>query len=440
MPAKSTTKATAPGASARTKHRLVILRSLDKLANRRDGAHDRFTSGHQPSESRSRVHARATTLSSERDRSRAQRTTVEVDEIERTKISALARDPTIVAVAPIMPMRLVEPVSKLPPLRSGADTTESIAWGVRAVGAHTSPFSGSGVVVAVLDTGIRVDHPAFAGLPAPVMRNFTDEQDNDLHGHGTHCAGTIFGQSVSGRRIGVAPGIRRAIIGKVLGKGGGSSDQIASAVMWAADEGAHVISMSLGIDFPGYVRALREEEGLAEAPAVSRALEGYRANVRLFEKLSDLLQARSALVQTTLICAAAGNESGRDKSPPFEIAVSPPAAAAGVISVAAAGQRADGRLYVAPFSNEGAVVAGPGVDIISADIDGGLLSMSGTSMATPHVAGVAALWAERMLAAGGALTPGALTARLVASATRSDFEAGTDPFDVGEGLVRAPQD
>ena len=74
-------------------------------------------------------------------------------------------------------------------------------------------------------------------------------------------------------------------------------------------------------------------------------------------------------------------------NPNFEIAVSPPAVAEGIISVAALGQGPQG-FTVAPFSNTGAMLSGPGVDIISAKPGGGLKSMSGTSMATPHVAGV----------------------------------------------------
>ncbi len=101
----------------------------------------------------------------------------------------------------------------------------------------------------MLDTGIDANHPAFAGVQL-VQRNFTEEPPQDLHGHGSHCAGTIFGRDVAGTRIGVARNIKRALIGKVLGEGGGSSATLARAIHWALEEGAHVISMSLGIDFP----------------------------------------------------------------------------------------------------------------------------------------------------------------------------------------------
>jgi subtilisin family serine protease len=164
--------------------------------------------------------------------------------------------------------------------------------GIQAVGADASPFSGDGVKVAVLDTGIDTSHPAFSGVEL-VRRNFTGESDDDTHGHGTHCAGTIFGREVRGKRIGVAPGVRSALIGKVLGRDGGGSDVILEAIEWALQNGAQVMSMSLRIDFPGLVADL-EREGVPTELATSMALEGYRANVLLFERLGSLVQARAS--------------------------------------------------------------------------------------------------------------------------------------------------
>ena len=136
----------------------------------------------------------------------------------------------------------------------------------------------------MLDTGIDASHPAFAGVEL-VQKDFTGEGDGDGHGHGTHCAGTIFGRDVENMRIGVARGVERAVIGKVLGSnGGGSSDEIIRAMLWALDEGANVLSMSLGMDFPGYVDQL-VREGMPANLATSRALEAYRANVQLFDTL-----------------------------------------------------------------------------------------------------------------------------------------------------------
>jgi subtilisin family serine protease len=234
-------------------------------------------------------------------------------------------------------------------------------------------------------------------------------------------------------RIGVAPGVRRALIGKVLGKGGGTSESLLQAVLWASEQGAHVVSMSLGMDFPGMVKDLIEQDRVPSPLATSWALEAYRANVLLFERLAALLGTRQ---QSTLLIAAAGNESRMELDPHYAINVSPPAVSEGIVSVAALGQGDDG-LAMAPFSNIGALVGAPGVDIVSAGLDGTLVSMSGTSMAAPHVAGVAALWAQRLLAHGSVRT-NSLSAQVLGNAVFTGLVAGIDAAAIGSGLVQAP--
>jgi subtilisin family serine protease len=356
--------------------------------------------------------------------------TVELENLPPRRVAEVASKRDVEAVAPVIPMKLIVPVpfnALDDPLANGS------TWGVKAVGADTSPFSGDGVIVAVLDTGIDASHPAFSDVTL-VRKNFTSESDEDLRGHGTHCAGTIAGRAIAGTRIGIAPGVTTLVIGKVLGQGGGGSDVLLVAIEWALQSGAHVISMSLGIDFPGFVAEL-EHQGLPTEMATSMALEGYRANVLLFERLASLVQARSAFGQACVLVAAAGNES---RLPDFEIAVSPPAVADGIVSVAALGPEPRG-FTIAPFSNVGARISGPGVGVVSAKRGGGLTSTSGTSMATPHVAGVAALWVHK-LRSSGQFTGRLLMDRLVGSGTTTGLRPDFHPAHVGAGMVRAPQE
>ena len=359
----------------------------------------------------------------------------QLDELDPREARDVERSSGVLAIAPSMPMRLIAPLGDARDI-TATPSAATATWGVKAVRADTSTFNGAGIAVAVLDTGIDAAHAAFTGVTI-VERDFTGEGNGDQHGHGTHCAGTIFGREVQNTRIGVAPGVTKAFIGKVLGANGGTSDEIVNAIQWAVDQGAHVISMSLGMDFPGFVKFLVEDQGLPIDVATTVALEGYRQNVTLFERLSSLVTAIGPFGQPSLIVAAAGNESGRDATPPFEIACAPPAVSEGLVSVAALGQ-VGSTLDVASFSNTNAIVAAPGVGVTSAKAGGGLVSMSGTSMATPHVAGVAVLWAQKILSQGP-LRATEWMARLIASGTRDGLKAGIDPNDIGSGLVQAPQ-
>ncbi len=362
------------------------------------------------------------------------------DHVNKRMLSTLVKDSTVVGFSPVMPMKLIEPVHLDTTDETdknnepGATSEDHVTWGVEAVGAATSPFTGAGITVAVLDTGIDANHAAFAGVDLITKDFTTSGSANDTHGHGTHCAGTIFGREVNGTRIGVAPGITRAVIGKVLGPDGGGSDLLTEAMIWARDNGAHAISMSLGIDFPGYVEWLVSSRGVPLQVATSTALYDYAANVKLFETLSQFLAAG---IGQPLVVAASGNESGRTATPPYELNVAPPASAAGIVAVGALARTATG-LDIAPFSNTRATVAAPGVGVMSAQAGGGLVAFSGTSMATPHAAGVAALWAEK-LAVNGQLTPLTLQSKLIGSATFDSLVTAIDPLDVGAGLVRAPQ-
>jgi subtilisin family serine protease len=380
-------------------------------------------------------------------------------DMDKREVRDLARDPDVRAIAPVMPTALVRPVSDEDARWAGDDAdaddrgdddrgdddrsgdaaaqASGPTWGVRAVGADVSSRTGAGAAVAVLDTGIDREHPAFAGVDL-VEEDFSADGNGDRQGHGTHCAGTVFGRDVDGVRIGVAPGVTRALIGKVLGdQGGGDSDMLFRGIQWAVQGGAQVISMSLGFDFPGLVERLVRQGWPADL-ATSRALEAYRANLRMFDTLMDLIRRQEPFTNGTVVVAAAGNESRRRVRPDHEIAVSLPAAAEGVLSTGALGESGAG-FVIAPFSNTFPQLAGPGVGVLSAQAGGGLVSLNGTSMATPHVAGVAALWWEDVVASPLPGNATVVAARLLAHADTTSLAPDVDVADRGVGLARAPR-
>jgi len=290
----------------------------------------------------------------------------------------------------------------------------------------------------VLDTGIDKSHPAFSGVEI-IGRNFAagaPDDFTDINGHGTHCAGTIFGQAVNGKRIGVAPGVTRAVIGKVLGSTGGSTGTLFTAINWAIEQKALIISMSLGMDLVGFRDRLMQQ-GMHPKQATSTAMRVLIDNVRFFDKYGNLLRSGSAFGRSALVVAASGNESDRYGQAPFVLGAAYPGATEDFLSVAALEQTGDEShpFRIASFSNAGAKIAGPGVDVVSSVPGGELGAKSGTSMATPHVTGVAALWAQKLML-GGTVTVDKLLDKLTSSA---QVPEGLDESDVGFGIPQAPR-
>ena len=325
----------------------------------------------------------------------------------------------------------------LQPTQPIASDAGIASWGLGACMATKSKLDGTGVVVAVLDTGIDSTHPSFHGV-AINSQDFTGEGNaQDVHGHGSHCAGTIFGRDVNNTRIGVARGITNALIGKVIpDQRTGDSGMLFDALNWASKEGANTVSMSLGFDFPGMIEQLIDE-GLPPPVAASQALVVFSQNLRAFDALMAGYRAQEPFGRNMLVIAAAGNESKRDPKPGYTVSVSMPAAAVGVVSVAAYG-RNGAKYEIAPFSNTDALICGPGVDILSAAIGGGLAEMSGTSQACPHVAGIAALWWQKIAAAGGNPTPDKVREQMFAAATTAKLPSDAEETDRGRGRVLAP--
>ena len=331
------------------------------------------------------------------------------------------------------PITLIKPMGD--PVPAAAD---AYAWGLAATMTDKSKFDGTGATVAVLDTGIDPTHPAFAHLGERLVRkDFTKafttdaEEAMDFEGHGTHCAGTIFGGTVGNTRIGIAPGIERALVAKVLPDDRpGDSGMLVRAMQWAAAERANIISMSLGFDFPGMVAQL-VEEGTPQTVAVSNALVLFTRNQRIFDRLMYYQNADSDM----LVVAAAGNESDRPNG--VRISASLPAAADHVVVVGAYGRKGKG-YEIASFSNTDVTLSAPGVRILSAGLGGGLAEMSGTSQACPHVAGLAALWWHKLVDSNEDPSAEKLREKLFGNAKAVKFPPDTLSADYGRGRAFAP--
>jgi len=233
-----------------------------------------------------------------------------------------------------------------------------LPWGVNRIDAEyawRAGYRGTGVKVAVVDTGIDKTHPDLAAHIAGGVnfvqkstRKPPDPDDwNDDNGHGTHVAGIIGAIDNDIGVVGVAPDCRLYAVKVLNAQGSGYVSWIISGLNWCVNNGVNVANMSLGttVDVP----SLREACAAAAAAGVK-------------------------------LVAAAGNDGG---------AVNYPAAYDSVIAVAATDQT-DAR---ASWSNYGPqiVVAAPGVNIYSTYKGGRYATLSGTSMAAPHVAGVVAL-------------------------------------------------
>jgi subtilisin family serine protease len=363
---------------------------------------------------------------------------ISVEDLSQGDKDELEASPEFVT-ADAMPISLIEPLDFDEPL-GAAGIVEGAGgrstWGVVATGADRSQFNGSGVPVAVLDTGIDAAHPAFAGVNI-VQKNFTKEPDGDLQGHGTHCAGTIFGRPIGGIRIGVAPGITNVFIGKVIP---GGSDDLVRALTWAFENGARVASMSLGFDFGKMIARLRDGSGIPEPAAISMALRIFRANITTLDLVINQFRARALDGGGMLVVAATGNESRRSlvaPQQPYTVAASSPSASMGIVSVGAV-RKTDKGLAVADFSNTNPQVCAPGVGVLSAAAGTkDMTEMNGTSMACPHVAGLAALYWQQAMQDGGSSAE-AVAARVVGQAGAAGLLAGSKRIDVGNGLAHAP--
>lgn len=275
---------------------------------------------------------------------------------------ALRDDDAVVAVAGTPQISLIRPEGA-----RAARPTRRVTWGIDALGVPAlwkQGLTGKGIRVAHLDTGVDGRHPALkraihafaefddlGGQVTPAPRPW------DSDDHGTHTAATIAGRPVAGRAMGVAPGAD--LVSAMVIEGGDVVARVLGGLDWALEQRVRVLSMSLG----------------------------FRGWWEDFLPIVQILRDRNVLP-----VIAVGNEGpGTSRSP-------------GNYSEALSVGAVDAGGVVAPFSSSQRFqrmtdprvpdVVAPGVDVISAAPGRGYQSMDGTSMATPHVAGLAALLCE----------------------------------------------
>ena len=302
--------------------------------------------------------------------------------VPEAALAALARNPNVAAI---------EPDAEV----SVNDIELDNAWGVARIGggvAHDGGYTGAGVRVAVIDTGINYNHVDLAAAYAggwDFVNNDADPMDD--HGHGTHCAGTVAAADNGVGVVGVAPGVELYAL-KVLGaNGSGSFSSIIAALQWCINQGIQVTSNSYGAATdPGSI--------------VRQAFDN----------------AAAAGIVNVAAAGNTGNSAGTGDNVDY------PARFTSVIAVAATNQ-SDVR---ASFSSTGpdVEVSAPGQSVYSTTRNGGYGNMSGTSMACPHVAGAAAVLV-------GAGVSNVADVRYLLAMTSVDLgTAGVDP-QYGYGLV-----
>ncbi len=301
------------------------------------------------------------------------------------------------------------------------------ATGASGFGSGIGPLAvstGDGVTVAILDTGIDLDHAEFTGRIAAGGTCFGGLSDctgpaaigDDDHGHGTHVAGIVAAASDGFGTTGVAYDADLLPVKVLAASGAGSYQAVAQGISYASESGAQVINMSLG---------------------------GPRPNVT--SDYTSLVSALQQAAQTSVIVVAAGND-GNSRSPNYPAAFATQPGIVGSMIIAGALQ--PNGVGIARFSNtpgtggcagprsarycfKDVFLVAPGSNILSTIPGGAYGTASGTSMAAPYISGVAAL----VYSAAPYLTPQEVAAVLFSSAIDLG-RPGTDPI-YGRGLVNA---
>ena len=290
--------------------------------------------------------------------------------------------------------------------------TYARTWGVAVTGVENSSQTGNGIKVAILDSGIDLNHEAFRDLVPTgkiTTRSFvTSSATVDSSGHGTHCAATICGalENATNRRFGIAPQVE-LFVAKILDDANIAPDaRILQAIIWAVEDmKCDIVSMSIGAEIP---------VGTPHSAQFESAVARYAANV--------------------VFVAGVGNGSRRNVgtlSPVNHPANCPTILSAGAIDECKKMGNLSNR-STGPNSGKVGLVA-PGLRVYSADANGSpdaYRLMDGTSAATAYVAGIAALWAQQSGKRGNDLRDLVLNSGLAMPLIPD--------YDSGKGLAQAP--
>ena len=349
-------------------------------------------------------------------------------EIPPGLVDRLARDPDVLAV---VPDRVVRAIGQPDPVRAakgkpgggggGGGTSQSIPAGITRVGSMGTGFTGAGVGVAIIDTGIDFQHADLAVSASAFTAHGTSAQDD--HGHGTHVAGTVAARNNAQDVVGVAPGATLYAVKVLNAAGSGSDEDIIGGLDWIA-------ANALGVNPP--IR-------------VANASLGRPGSLGDNPVLREAVQAVVAAGVTVVV--AAGNDCNREVSQsvpatyPEVIAVAATTAIDGTTATSIPAIRADTACHFTsdgafnPVTGIGVTLSAPGEDrenilkgnrlstvgILSTRLGGGTTRMSGTSMAAPHVAGAATQIHQKF----AGLTAAQVRFRLIGGAAA----AGTAPLN-----------
>jgi subtilisin family serine protease len=334
--------------------------------------------------------------------------------IRKDKLTAIESDPTVAFVSED---RQVDALAQQAPS------------GIRRIGAssdgvtQTLPNDGAGVGVAVIDTGIQLDHPDLAPVNAGANCIRRRRPPADENGHGTHVAGTIAARENGTGVVGVAPAAKLYAVKVLNGAGSGTWSQVICGIDWVTANAATIKVANMSLGGSGSATPSNPDCTNGNADALHTAIcKSVRAGVTYVVAAGNsganakgFVPAAYDEVITVSALSDSDGAGGGSGGPPS----------------CRTSERDD---YFASFSNWGPAVdlAAPGVCILSTWLGSAYNTISGTSMATPHVTGAAALY----IADHSGATPAQVKAGLLASAEPGPIPGDPDQFK--EGILRVP--